>query len=563
MKIIGLLTAWASEDWIGFSIKQALELVDELIISIGPHNKYFKEIEDKTLEISKQYFNHNKVKVVKTVCNSFNNPDQNKCATLNRMLKESENIEIGNIIWILDVDEFYSDKAIKEIKSFLNSNYNYDQIRFLSFYFCINFKYYFKSYLIRIFKINSKNIYFTPTQKFHPKPKKTITLLENDPLFHYSLLTGEQLRGIYWLSMDKFKRLIWYMKIYKNYDPKNEKYWMIKNQELTGNYRFWFQSNAIEKTGKGLFKYDGTHPELIENSFLKNISDFRKYMRKKPNYMGYLKSMKKLIKKKKKFNIRKFWRKKSKIIQNKSKLIIKIINFLEKKGILKVKKKKYKFVKDQIKELKKFCNLFGTTLEQAESKLKQVVGINYQYFKTKFTKGQSLEALYFTILSITEKDINNILELGTGKGIMTNILAKLFPNAKIYTIDLPQSDHEYYKLAQRREMTIDKFKKNINLPNIHFIERNSFYLPIMNLPDTFDLIWVDGGHNYPTVSWDLMYSYNRLKKKGFIFMHDYNRLGTDVKHAIDALSEIVPEKINYLPFTFYDRNAKTCWFQKT
>jgi len=152
MKIIGLLTAWASEDWIEYSIKQALELVDELMISIGPHNKYFRKIEDNTFENSKKFFNNKKLKFIETICAPSNTPDQNKCATLNRMLKESENIEIGNLLWILDVDEFYSTEAIKEIKIFLEKKEVFNQIKFLSYYFCINFNYYLKSYLTRIFK---------------------------------------------------------------------------------------------------------------------------------------------------------------------------------------------------------------------------------------------------------------------------------------------------------------------------------------------------------------------------------------------------------------------------
>jgi len=43
---------------------------------------------------------------------------ENRCETLNRMLNASENIIVGNLIWILDVDEFYSKRAIEEIRNF-------------------------------------------------------------------------------------------------------------------------------------------------------------------------------------------------------------------------------------------------------------------------------------------------------------------------------------------------------------------------------------------------------------------------------------------------------------
>lgn len=301
MKIIGLLTAWASEDWIECSIQQALDLVDELIISIGAHNKYFKMIEDKTEEKVQKYLTNKKIKVVQAVSGPSNDPDKNKCTTLNRMLHISDNIEIGNLIWILDLDEFYSKNAIDEINLFIRTNSDFDEIQFVSYYFCINLDYYIISHLNRIFKIKQKDIYFTPTQILNPKCVKTVTLLENNPMFHYSLLTGEQLRAIYWLSTDKFERLIWYMKIYKKYNPLKGEYWMKKNQELNGIYGFWFHNiDIIENNGHGLFRYHGKHPELIENSPLKQISDFRTYMRKKPTYKKYLLAMKELIVEKKK-----------------------------------------------------------------------------------------------------------------------------------------------------------------------------------------------------------------------------------------------------------------------
>ncbi len=304
MKIIGLLTAWAAEDWIEYSIKQALTLVDELILSIGPFDNYLEEIKDNTLKIAQKYSNHRKVKIVKTVHSPFNTLNQNKCVNLNRMLKVSENIEVGNIIWILDVDEFYSNEAIKEVLDFIN-NKDFDSIRVVSRFFAINFNYYIKISHERIFKIKNKNCYFTPTQRFHPTPIKKALLLEKNPMFHYSMLTGNQ-KQIQWLVHNSYKALIWFRKIYNHYDPNNEDFWMKKNLEVTGHYGFWIRSaeSREEKNNHGLFKYNGKHPEIIENSHLRNINDFRKYFLKKPQNEQINKILKEIIKDKKRFRIK-------------------------------------------------------------------------------------------------------------------------------------------------------------------------------------------------------------------------------------------------------------------
>ncbi len=306
MKTIGLFTAWACEDWIEYSIDQALQLVDELIISIGAFSPYFKGIEDRTFEKAQKYLKNEKVKFIPAICDPKKNVDGNKCSTLNKMLEVSQNIEKNNVIWILDSDEFYSKESLEEIYNFLNSNEDFDVIYLRNRYFCINFNYYFEASNIRLFKIKTKNCYFTPTQHFHPIGKKEVELLETNPMFHYSFLTGEPLKMIYWLSSEFYDKITWYFKIYKKFDKLHEDFWMKKNEEITGKYRFFLNDDScIEKNGHGLFTFQGVHPEIIENSPLKKISDFRVYMKKKPNYKNYLIIMKELIVKKKKFNIKK------------------------------------------------------------------------------------------------------------------------------------------------------------------------------------------------------------------------------------------------------------------
>ncbi len=314
MKIIGFLTAWACEDWIELTIQQALSIVDELIISIGAFHKYFNTIKDKTSERAKKYLNNKKVKFVQTICNPKNTPDQNKAATLNEMLKASENVDVGNILWIFDADEFYSKKAIEEIKKFIRNN-DFDLIYVIDRMFVINFHYYILFKHERIMKIKNPKCFFTAVQNIHPTPKKIFTLLDKNPMFHYTLLMGEQIKGIQWALEGIPEAVLWYKKIYNYYDPNNEEYWMKKNQELTGHYGFWRNPNEVkpkkiqEKDGHGLFYYSENHPEIIESSKLIEKNDFRKYMKMKPNFKIYLKTMRLLISEEKRLTIKKIIKK--------------------------------------------------------------------------------------------------------------------------------------------------------------------------------------------------------------------------------------------------------------
>lgn len=214
-----------------------------------------------------------------------------------------------------------------------------------------------------------------------------------------------------------------------------------------------------------------------------------------------------------------------------------------------------------MKEVEELCSSFGVTLGDAEQKLKDVAGSDYTYFTTKNGKGQAMESLWFTIVSLSTKGegIKNILEIGTGKAEKTEILSKLFPGANVITFDLPEMDKEFELLALRKN---DKyFLERINRENVTFIPQNSFFLLQHDLP-MFDFIWLDGGHNYPAVAWDLFYSYHKLNKDGFLFMHDYKRHGTDVQDVVDGVATLIPESLNFLPFAKYDPSSKVVWLIK-
>lgn len=213
--------------------------------------------------------------------------------------------------------------------------------------------------------------------------------------------------------------------------------------------------------------------------------------------------------------------------------------------------------------LEKFFSYLGVKFNEAEERLREATGGACLYFASD--SGQQLEALIFAALSLYKREVRSILEIGTGQGDNTIILASLFPDALIHTFDLPKEDRDFKTLAWRKDQEENKFIKNILHERITFHEKNSFYMLAEELPK-FDLVYVDGGHSYPSLAWDAMYAYNMTNPEGFIVFHDYNRPNNDptrdanhVKDLIDNyLRKFIKEEIYYLPWAGYDPDAKTC-----
>lgn len=215
---------------------------------------------------------------------------------------------------------------------------------------------------------------------------------------------------------------------------------------------------------------------------------------------------------------------------------------------------------DQIRnELQNFCSEFGYSVEQAE---KQILKIGEPQYKSG-TK--SILIVCFAAIAYAIKSITNILEIGTGAGNNVRILSKIFPKSNIYTIDISDTDPDYKKLSWRQTKEEAKeYKDNISRDNIHLIITNSLLLPLIDLPMKFDLIFIDGGHNHPVVGCDTMYSYSRLKKDGFLFMHDYTTLSNinDILSVVNYFGGIIDEKFRLLPDNYNQPESRIAWLRK-
>ena len=144
----------------------------------------------------------------------------------------------------------------------------------------------------------------------------------------------------------------------------------------------------------------------------------------------------------------------------------------------------------------------------------------------------SIHWLLFSGLSISNNP-KRILEIGTFDGHFTFILSKLFPKSNIITLDLPESDpliRETYNRTSDEDYInyVSDRKDNTKASNIRFIDRNSLFL-LDSISGKFDIIWIDGGHHFPEIAWDISNSYHLLNEGGIMLCDDIIISNTDMK----------------------------------
>lgn len=161
----------------------------------------------------------------------------------------------------------------------------------------------------------------------------------------------------------------------------------------------------------------------------------------------------------------------------------------------------------------------------------------------------SVHWLLFACLSLTDwgRDVRDILEIGTFRGKTTVILKALFPQAQIVTCDLPDDDPILASSYRRDDpAALAEYKQmrdsRVNQDGIQFVQANSFFLP-QAAPGPYDLVWMDGGHLYPEVAWDMCNAWHMCRPGGMILCDD---VYTDPKGGDGYASSVGLDVINYL-----------------
>ena len=152
---------------------------------------------------------------------------------------------------------------------------------------------------------------------------------------------------------------------------------------------------------------------------------------------------------------------------------------------------------------------------------------------------QSEHYVLFGAISKVKK-AKRILEIGTFDGRGAAMLANLFPEAHIDTIDLPD-DHPVFKGSYSRQdgSIRQAFIKNRNdliaqYRNVSFERLNS--VSLLNSPrEKYDLIWVDGDHGYPTVAIDIVNAITLLNPNGLVLCDDVTKGPTSTRHGANSM----------------------------
>ena len=152
---------------------------------------------------------------------------------------------------------------------------------------------------------------------------------------------------------------------------------------------------------------------------------------------------------------------------------------------------------------------------------------NYEELELKKNLAHSEHQTFFSGLSLINNNINRILEIGTFNAQNAFLLSVLFDKAQVITVDLPSNSNDFinsYKRADANDLKNFLNEGNLRISkrdNLSIIEKSSVNL--INLKETFDLIWIDGAHFDPIVTMDLINSLNLLSDNGFILCDDIRK----------------------------------------
>jgi hypothetical protein len=270
MRVIGLMCAWACEDWINPAIENHLRICDEIYVNISAHHHLFNKFRDKTrLYANKKWEGNKDVKLMEG--SGVNKRDDvagvAKARILNRMIYESH-AKPGDILMICDTDEFYNLKAVAELMR-LFKQHDWEMLSVRDMMFVLKGNWYVLTEHNRFFRFD-KGFYFLPTQRPVPAPAVKRIVLNDCPMYHYSMLVPMEYRKVFWqmdlacTNRSKLKsRLDWIDRIYLKWEPDNLvkcRALARKNQDITGNYGFWFHGEVKEKPEPPyLFEYSGEH----------------------------------------------------------------------------------------------------------------------------------------------------------------------------------------------------------------------------------------------------------------------------------------------------------------
>jgi hypothetical protein len=153
--------------------------------------------------------------------------------------------------------------------------------------------------------------------------------------------------------------------------------------------------------------------------------------------------------------------------------------------------------------------------------------------------GFSLDVLELVhVLSVVKfRNARAILEIGTFDGFTAlNLAANIEREGKVHTVDLPKkAERDYSDDVYAPYRVGSQFKGEPEAAKIEQLWADSTRVDWRSFGGPFDMILIDGSHEYPDVKSDSANAFKHLRPAGTIFWHDYGHYW-GVSKALDELA---------------------------
>ncbi len=142
-------------------------------------------------------------------------------------------------------------------------------------------------------------------------------------------------------------------------------------------------------------------------------------------------------------------------------------------------------------------------------------------------------------------DVKKIAEIGVNKGETSRLLRHLFPEAQLFLIDPWMISSDYLLSGSPISRKIKHYEKAFQTVQEAFssdplttILRMTSSAAVSHVPDDFDLVFIDGNHEYTQVKEDILSWLPKVRTGGILAGHDYDPsipIFDGVKQAVDEI----------------------------
>lgn len=296
MIIVGMMPVFNAEDWVEWAVEGVINFVDELVVVEGYMGPWWHfgscRSQDQTIPILKR-LSAKYDRITLTNSQSRYHVLAGRASTYNHVIRTSRLFNQADWCFISDSDEFYTSEQLTQIhKCLKHTDYNIVTVTARMFFF--NFRYYIEQSLNRFIRV-TPGLFFKPGQVPHYQNGQPYasgeTILQNDPMFHYSFVRRTELeiqrRIMEYCANQRDRRIFeWIDKVYLTWTPENAEAIYAINETITGNRGINFVPPA-----KPLNKYEGPHPAVLDEHPFRHLDDVRNLSNFGPNERSALSAL--------------------------------------------------------------------------------------------------------------------------------------------------------------------------------------------------------------------------------------------------------------------------------